>query len=128
VVRVTGIGRLQDGFDILPASDEFRNAESACSPAFILPACEISNFSKGEDNAILASHDAHHGKLRSATINSSGGTIERTKYIKELGTANQRGGSEDIEPYGRLDYKSHAFSAGYQCPVWRNMIPLENTD
>ena len=43
VTRV--IGRLQDGFDTLPAHDEFSNAESISAPAFILPEREMSNFS-----------------------------------------------------------------------------------
>jgi hypothetical protein len=110
----------------LPASDKFRNTGSTSTPAFILPACEISNFSEGEDNAILASHDAHHRKFRSVTINGRGGTIERTEHFKEFGTTNQCRRGEDIEPHGCLDYESHAFGAGYQCPVWCDMIPLEN--
>jgi hypothetical protein len=63
---ITVIGRLQDSFDTLPTSDEFRNAESISAPAFILPACEISDFSESENDAIFASHDNHHRKLRSA--------------------------------------------------------------
>jgi hypothetical protein len=108
---ITVIGRLQDGFDALPASDEFRNAESISAPAFILPACEISDFSESEDDAIFASHDNHHRKLRSAITNGSGRIIERTQQFKELGTTDERRRGEDVEPHGRLDDESHAVTA-----------------
>lgn len=122
------IGGLQDGFDALTAFDEFRNAESTRTPAIILPACEIRNFSESEDDAIFASHDNHHRELLSGIMNGSVGIIECPEKFKELGATDERRRGEDVEPHGRLDNESHAFTAGSQCPVWCNMIPLQNFD